>query len=410
MPNLVISSQLSVHSLKKYFAASVNCKPLTVYLKGFTLIEVLVAISIIGILAGVSTVALNSARDKGRDSHRKQDLAAIGGALNLYFEQNGEYPHNSAKPVLYSSDDDPWIPGLVPDYIQKLPLDPKQLSLNIFENLIGNVYADTSGPRSPSSANSTNVSCPLFNVNWSSANSIFSSDNSRASVSLTDGQESYCLEATNFGFSIPSNAIVDGIMVEVELSSSASSSTKDSTLKPKILKNGSTGTQTSRSNSSYWPTSDTYRSYGGSAEKWDQTWTPADINASNFGVSLQASAESGKTATARIDHVRITVYYSLPAPLPTPTPTPSPTPTPTPMPTPTPTSAPSSPPPPPPPSEEAGNYMYAAVLDAGGKASSYVLWAQLENTRDAQAYPNPSRDCTDTPPNGSMYNYCQKPE
>ena len=45
--------------------------------KGFTLIELLVVIAIIGILSSVILASLNSARKKGRDSRRLQDLRQI---------------------------------------------------------------------------------------------------------------------------------------------------------------------------------------------------------------------------------------------------------------------------------------------------------------------------------------------
>jgi len=53
-----------------------------------------------------------------------------------------------------------------------------------------------------------------------------------------------------------------------------------------------------------WNTVDTYTSYGSSSNLWGTTWTPAEINASNFGAVLSASVANG---TARVDHMRITV-------------------------------------------------------------------------------------------------------
>lgn len=59
---------------------------------GFTLIELLVVISIIAILLAVATVSYNNAQQKGRDNRRKTDLKAVQQALELYFQQNGNYP------------------------------------------------------------------------------------------------------------------------------------------------------------------------------------------------------------------------------------------------------------------------------------------------------------------------------
>ena len=59
---------------------------------GFSLIELLVVITIIGILVGAGTVSYTKAQQKGRDARRKTDLKAIQQALDQYFSQNGKYP------------------------------------------------------------------------------------------------------------------------------------------------------------------------------------------------------------------------------------------------------------------------------------------------------------------------------
>ncbi len=56
------------------------------------MIELLVVISIIGILSSFSVVSLNSARVKARDALRKGDMAQIRTALSLYNFENAHYP------------------------------------------------------------------------------------------------------------------------------------------------------------------------------------------------------------------------------------------------------------------------------------------------------------------------------
>lgn len=63
--------------------------------KGFTLTEILVVIAIIGVLASVVLVALNSSRAKARDAARLKDLETIVGALQVYYEAHGVYPATS---------------------------------------------------------------------------------------------------------------------------------------------------------------------------------------------------------------------------------------------------------------------------------------------------------------------------
>jgi prepilin-type N-terminal cleavage/methylation domain-containing protein len=60
--------------------------------KGFTLIELLVVIAIIGLLASMSLIALNSAREKARNSRRLSDIKQIQTALEIRFNETKDYP------------------------------------------------------------------------------------------------------------------------------------------------------------------------------------------------------------------------------------------------------------------------------------------------------------------------------
>jgi prepilin-type N-terminal cleavage/methylation domain-containing protein len=60
--------------------------------KGFTLVELLVVISIIGLLSTLAVVALNQARVRARDSKRLSDIKQIQTALELHYADQGVYP------------------------------------------------------------------------------------------------------------------------------------------------------------------------------------------------------------------------------------------------------------------------------------------------------------------------------
>lgn len=60
--------------------------------QGFTLIEMLVVIFIIGLLSSVVLVGLGTFRARGRDARRIADLRSIQNILELYYAKNGQYP------------------------------------------------------------------------------------------------------------------------------------------------------------------------------------------------------------------------------------------------------------------------------------------------------------------------------
>ena len=59
---------------------------------GFTIVELLIVIVVIGILATISVVAIGQSKAKARDSRRITDAKAIIKVLEMYYTENGEYP------------------------------------------------------------------------------------------------------------------------------------------------------------------------------------------------------------------------------------------------------------------------------------------------------------------------------
>ena len=67
--------------------------------KGFTLLEVLVVVAIIGTLAGIVMISVNRARLKARDAKRLSDMEQIQTALEMYYNKYGQYPDGACDPL-----------------------------------------------------------------------------------------------------------------------------------------------------------------------------------------------------------------------------------------------------------------------------------------------------------------------
>lgn len=59
--------------------------------RGFTLVELLVIVSIIGLLSTLAITSLDNSRRKARDAKRKMDLKEISTAFELYYDKNNTY-------------------------------------------------------------------------------------------------------------------------------------------------------------------------------------------------------------------------------------------------------------------------------------------------------------------------------
>ena len=60
--------------------------------RGFTIVELLVVIVVIGILTAVTVVSYRGISERARDSRRLTDMHNITNLLELYKAQNGSYP------------------------------------------------------------------------------------------------------------------------------------------------------------------------------------------------------------------------------------------------------------------------------------------------------------------------------
>ncbi|HEU0195844.1 MAG TPA: type II secretion system major pseudopilin GspG [Nevskiaceae bacterium] len=94
---------------------------------GFTLIEIMVVIVILGILAAIVVPKIMSEPDKARVAKAKQDIQTLTTALSMYKLDNFVYPstQQGLQALVTKPSGDPAAPNWKPGgYIQRLPLDP----------------------------------------------------------------------------------------------------------------------------------------------------------------------------------------------------------------------------------------------------------------------------------------------
>jgi general secretion pathway protein G len=94
---------------------------------GFTLIEIMVVILILGLLATIVVQSLRGAADKAKRTKAQADLAEIKTALDRYYLDNGYYP--STDQGLNALVSQPTSGRVPPNYesggyIERLPADP----------------------------------------------------------------------------------------------------------------------------------------------------------------------------------------------------------------------------------------------------------------------------------------------
>lgn len=106
---------------------------------GFTLLELLVTIAIIGTISTIAIAVVSIARAQSRDVKRISDLQEVRKALELYYDVNGRYPifNCGGQSSVYSDDTTPgdgfdckWerLGDALAPYIANFPKDPSTSS------------------------------------------------------------------------------------------------------------------------------------------------------------------------------------------------------------------------------------------------------------------------------------------
>jgi general secretion pathway protein G len=103
--------------------------------QGFTIVELLIVIVVIGILAALVITTFTGIQQKGRNTERTTDIKAMHGQIEAYYAQNGKYP------TLANMNDSTWrgsnMKGLDPEALK----DPKGSAQTLVAAPAANSYA-----------------------------------------------------------------------------------------------------------------------------------------------------------------------------------------------------------------------------------------------------------------------------
>jgi len=99
--------------------------------KGFTLVELMVVVVIIGILVAIAIPIYNNVTANAREKACAANIRALTGAAGMYLAEQGNYPEE--------------INELAPDYIDEVPVCPvnKNAAYSIDENGVVTCDHDT---------------------------------------------------------------------------------------------------------------------------------------------------------------------------------------------------------------------------------------------------------------------------
>ncbi|HCE58418.1 MAG TPA: hypothetical protein DER09_11445 [Prolixibacteraceae bacterium] len=165
------------------------------------------------------------------------------------------------------------------------------------------------GPKE--AGNGTNLTV-VGSVAWTNPSNIATTIiNDYSHVTLNNNASNY-LVGTNYGFVIPTNAIVVGIEVTIGKNRESGRDNVMVDNEVRLIKNGVVIGANYADGTTNWNRDNQVREaiYGGPNDLWNTTWTPSEINANNFGAAI--SAITSQNIYANVYYIRITITYTTP--------------------------------------------------------------------------------------------------
>lgn len=127
--------------------------------RGFTIVELLIVIVVIGILAALVITTFNGIQQRGRNTERQTDIKAIHGQLEAFYAQEARYP-------TLGEMNDRANPGFVVDNLKGLDADafedPTGTSADLVASPTAGAYAYDVEPDACES--DTNTDCTSYTL------------------------------------------------------------------------------------------------------------------------------------------------------------------------------------------------------------------------------------------------------
>lgn len=156
----------------------------------------------------------------------------------------------------------------------------------------------------------TSVSYAGATTAWTNPGNILTSNNTTASLQLSNIRLSQYLTAQTFGFTLPSDAVITSITASIERSANIADTIADTEIR--LLIGGVVNTLSNKSTGAHWlAIGDNIVTYIWSSPGVDfPVLAAADVNASNFGFVLAATGLTGVNRFCQVDNMQLTIAYT----------------------------------------------------------------------------------------------------
>gem|GEM_PF-1826904 len=264
----------------------------------FTLIELLIIIVIVGVITSMTFISLNGTRAKSRDTKRISDIRQLQSALEMYRNDNVNYPPNggvvAGQPLVGAINNQ--------TYMKKVPVAPgtndgscTSDSYTYSQDNSGSSYhityclggaVQSAGPSSCEAV--PGQICLAGGSGEGESSPQIKSPGTMADVRLFESG----YDITGSWINIDNAKTSDNVYAKVlginsVISYCTTSGVDDYRIR--LVKGGAISGDPKQTDIGNFPIIDTYSSAGGATELWGLTLLPSDINQANFGVVYSIS-------------------------------------------------------------------------------------------------------------------------